>query len=61
MPLPTGETIGILADNLRIRKSVLPISKKSATRWAKGLGLPKGGETVLYTGLMYQMIPFMTP
>ena len=59
MPLPTGETIGILADNLRIRKSVLPISKKSATRWAKGLGLPKGGETVLYTGLMYQMIPFI--
>lgn len=57
MPLPTGETIGILADNLRLRKSVLPISNKSATRWAKDLGLPKGGETVLYTGMMYQLIP----
>lgn len=59
MPLPTGDTIGILADNLRIRKSVLPISAKSATRWAKGLDLPRGGETVLYTGLMYQLIPFI--
>ena len=24
MPLPTGDVIGILADNLRLRKSVLP-------------------------------------
>jgi Fe-S oxidoreductase len=28
--------------------------------WAKGLGIPQGGETVLYTGLMYQMIPYIT-
>ncbi|MHB1041594.1 MAG: (Fe-S)-binding protein [Eubacteriales bacterium] len=59
MPLPIGDTIGILADNLRIRKSVLPISAKSATAWAKDLSLPKGGETVLYTGMMYQLIPFI--
>ncbi|HUW64667.1 MAG TPA: (Fe-S)-binding protein [Spirochaetia bacterium] len=59
MPLPIGDTIGILADNLRIRKSVLPISAKSATTWVKGLGLPRGGETVLYTGLMYQLIPYI--
>jgi Fe-S oxidoreductase len=60
MPLPIGDTIGILADNLRIRKSVIPMSAKSATVWAKGLGIPQGGETVLYTGLMYQMIPYIT-
>lgn len=60
MPLPIGATIGILADNLRIRKSVLPISGKNATRWAEGLDLPRGGETVLYTGLMYQLIPYIT-
>lgn len=59
MPLPIGDTIGLLADNLRIRKSVLPISAKSATSWAKGLGLPKGGKTVLYTGMMYQLIPYI--
>lgn len=59
MPLPIGDTIGILADNLRIRNSVLPISARSATAWAEGLGLPRGGETVLYTGLMYQLIPYI--
>lgn len=59
MPLPIGDTIGILADNLRIRKSVLPISAKSATRWAQALNLPRGGETVLYTGMMYQLIPYI--
>jgi Fe-S oxidoreductase len=59
MPLPIGDTIGILADNLRLRGSVLPISARNATRWARGLGLPRGGATVLYTGLMFQLIPFI--
>ncbi|MHB8156300.1 MAG: (Fe-S)-binding protein [Desulfocucumaceae bacterium] len=59
MPLPTGATIGILSDNLRKRNSVLPISPGNATRWAQGLGLPRGGETVIYTGLMYQLIPYI--
>jgi Fe-S oxidoreductase len=59
MALPTGDVIGILADNLRLRGSVLPLSSGRATRWAKGLGLPRGGETVLYTGQMYQLIPYI--
>lgn len=59
MPLPTGAVIGILADNLRLRGSVLPISTRDATRWTRGLGLPRGGDTVLYTGLMYQLIPYI--
>jgi len=59
MALPTGETIGILADNLRLRNSVLPIPKRSATRWARGLGIPRGGETIIYTGMMYQLIPYI--
>ncbi len=59
MTLPTGEVIGILADNLRIRKSVLPIPKRNVVRWAKGLKLPRGGTTVLYTGMMYQLIPYI--
>ena len=59
MALPTGDVIGILADNLRLRGSVLPLSSRSATHWAQGLGLPRGGETVLYTGQMYQLIPYI--
>jgi Fe-S oxidoreductase len=57
MPLPIGPVLGILSDNLRIRGSVLPLSKSAATGWAKGLNIPSGGKTVLYTGLMYQLIP----
>jgi Fe-S oxidoreductase len=59
MPLPTGDVIGILADNLRLRQSVLPLSTKVATKWTEGLGLRRGGETVLYTGMMYQLIPYI--
>jgi len=57
MPLPTAPLLGFLADNLRKRASVMPMSSKRATQWAAGLDLPRGGETVLYTGHMYQMIP----
>ena len=57
MPLPIGPVLGILSDNLRKRGSVLPLSKSEATGWAKGLNIPRGGKTVLYTGLMYQLIP----
>lgn len=59
MPLPTGEVIGILADNLRLRRSVLPIPKRQVSGWARVLGLPRGGETVLYTGMMYQLVPYI--
>jgi hypothetical protein len=57
MPLPIEPVLGVLTDNLERRKSVLPLSRRSATGWAAGLGLPKGGETVIYTGHMYQIMP----
>lgn len=57
MPLPIGPVLGILSDNLRKRGSVLPLSRKEATSWSKGLNIPRGGKTILYTGLMYQLIP----
>jgi Fe-S oxidoreductase len=57
MPLPIKPILGILSDNLSKRGSVLPLSRRASTGWSKGLGLPRGGETVLYTGHMYQLIP----
>ncbi len=57
MVLPIGPVLGILSDNLRKRGSVLPISRSEATGWARGLNIPRGGQTVLYTGLMYQLVP----
>jgi Fe-S oxidoreductase len=59
MPLPARDVTGILADNLRLRGSVLPIPARRATHWARELGLPRGGDTVLYTGMMYQLIPYI--
>jgi hypothetical protein len=55
--IPRKHIIGILADNLRLRGSVMPLSGRRLTAWARGLNLPRGGETVLYTGHMYQMMP----
>jgi Fe-S oxidoreductase len=57
MPLPIDNILGIFSDNLRIRKSVVPLSSRKANAWAKGLDIPFGGETVIYTGQMYQLIP----
>ena len=57
MPVPIASTLGILGDNLRKRRSALPLSRRAATGWTRGLDLPRGGETVLYTGQMWQMVP----
>ena len=57
MPLPTGNVLGILADNLDKRKGAVPLSPKKAAGWAEGLNIPSTGETVIYTGQMYQLIP----
>jgi Fe-S oxidoreductase len=59
MPLPTRDVIGLMVDNLDKRKSVLPISTKNAVAWADGLGIKKGGERVIYTGQMYQLLPYI--
>jgi len=59
MPISTKDTIGILADNLERRRSVLPIPTTAVTHWTEGLNLPRGGPTVLYTGQMYQLIPYI--
>ncbi len=57
MALPTKYVLGILADNVQIRRGVIPLSKRKLTAWARGLNLPRGGETVIYTGQLYQLIP----
>ncbi len=59
MGLPTKDVVGVLSDNMRMRGSVLPVPARRATRWARQLGLPKGGPTVIYTGMMYQIIPYI--
>lgn len=57
MPLPTKDILGILVDNLSKRKTVTPLSRRKSTGWSEGLNLPVGGETIIYTGQMYQLMP----
>lgn len=38
-------------------RSILPIGGR-ASRWAEGLGIPSEGETLLYTGQMYQLMAY---
>lgn len=57
MPVPIASTLGMLGDNLTKRKSALPLRRRAVTGWTRGLGIPRGGETVLYTGQMWQMVP----
>jgi len=57
MALPTKHVLGILVDNLLKRGSVLKLSPRTTVKWAQGLGIPRGGKTVIYTGHMYQLIP----
>lgn len=59
MSLATADVIGVLSDNLRLRGSVVPIGRRASTRWARGLALPRGGATVIYTGQMYQLMPYL--
>jgi len=49
----------LMVDNLEKRGSVFPLSAKKATRWAEGLEIPHGGRTVIYTGAMYQLLPYI--
>ena len=57
MSLPIDDILGIMADNLDKRGSIIPLSVGKSTAWAGGLDIPFGGDTVIYTGHMYQLIP----
>ncbi len=50
----------IIRKSLEERGVPLPIDKKACVEWAKGLEIPKGGKTILYTSCMYQLLPYMT-
>ena len=59
MHLPVDEIITMIIDNIVKRNSPVPIPKNIAHGWAREIGIPKGGETILYTGQLYQLIPYI--
>jgi len=59
IPLPIDDVAAIIVENIKKRLSPVPIPKKAAYGWTDGLDIPRGGETILYTGLLYQLVPYI--
>jgi len=53
------DIIEILAGNVKHTKSPFGIPRFMANSWWKHANLPEKGEYLLFTGLMYQFIPFI--
>jgi Fe-S oxidoreductase len=58
MALPLKEIRNMLADSINRTNYPVPISGKVKDQWAHLLDIPEGGETVLYTGALYQLMPY---
>ncbi len=58
MPLPTKDVLSMIVRNTLRKGSPISIPSDAASGWARDINLPKGGETVLYTSLLYQMVPY---
>jgi Fe-S oxidoreductase len=54
-----SEVLSTLKDNIQRTGDPLGIKRVYWTEWAKGLNLQRGGETVLLTARMYQMLPYI--
>lgn len=53
------KVLSIMLDNMQRSNNPLGISGGKLSSWANGLDLPHKGETLLYTGCEYQLIPYV--
>ena len=53
------DVLGLVAENARRTGYPLPVPSDVSYRWARGLGLPSRGDTYLYTGALYQLVPYI--
>ena len=51
--------IDVLADNIRKTRNPFGAGNRTVNKWWKGADLPTQGDTMLYTGLMYQLMPYI--
>ncbi len=51
--------IEILADNVRKTRNPFGLNKGGLTDWSKNSNVSQEGETLLFTGLMYQLVPYI--
>lgn len=53
------DIISIIADNIKKTRNPLGLSNASINKWWRGLSLKHYGDAMLFTGLMYQMVPYI--
>ena len=53
------DIIDTIANNVRQTRNPFGIPRFMVNRWHKGLGLPRHGKTMLFTGMMYQFVPYI--
>ncbi len=59
MSYPIEDILSILVDNIVKYGSPFRIDHRRLNRWAYENNLKTGGDTVLYTGLLYQLTPYI--
>ena len=59
MPISLEDVVSIIIENTEKRLSPIPVPKKVIYSWADGLDIPRGGKNILYTGLLYQLAPYI--
>jgi Fe-S oxidoreductase len=53
------DIVNLVADNVRKTMSPFGIPKSMTNRWWKKMFLPGKGEWLLFTGMMYQFVPYI--
>jgi len=53
------DIIDVIAGNVRKTKNPFGIPKFMFNRWWKNSNIPSSGDTLLFTGLMYQFVPYI--
>lgn len=51
--------IDTLADNVRTTRNPFGLSKNGLNTWYKKCKVEQSGDTILFTGLMYQLVPYI--
>ena len=53
------DIIELIADNVEKTRNPFGVPNVLMNRWWKGMDLPAEGDAMLFTGLMYQSVPYM--
>ncbi len=53
------DIIDTIANNVKQTHNPFGIPRFMVNRWHKGLGLPRHGKAMLFTGMMYQFVPYI--